>query len=208
MKRFVAGLLLLGGLLVAGGATAAAVFTIQQVGADVRVTASGTLITNGLTLGATFGPGYGSLRPNPASIIVGPPPSSGVNYDFYTDPISGPSSFGSANGNLGATSAISPASIVGFYKFQGIVFTPVGFISGSTISGSSTFAGESFASLGLTDGSTYTYTLANNETITVIIGSPSAPSAVPSLSEWAQLMLALMVICIAWHFHNNRQNSY
>jgi hypothetical protein len=34
------------------------------------------------------------------------------------------------------------------------------------------------------------------------------PSAVPSLSEWAQLMLALMVIGIAWHFHNNRQNSY
>jgi hypothetical protein len=36
----------------------------------------------------------------------------------------------------------------------------------------------------------------------------SSPSAVPSLSEWAQLMLALLVIGIAWHFHNNRQNSY
>jgi hypothetical protein len=35
-----------------------------------------------------------------------------------------------------------------------------------------------------------------------------AVAAVPSLSEWAQLMLALMVIGIAWHFHNNRQNSY
>jgi hypothetical protein len=36
----------------------------------------------------------------------------------------------------------------------------------------------------------------------------SAPSAVPTLSEWAQLMLALMVIGVAWHFHNNRQDSY
>lgn len=33
----------------------------------------------------------------------------------------------------------------------------------------------------------------------------SAPSAVPTLSEWAQLMLALMVIGVAWHFHNARQ---
>ena len=35
-----------------------------------------------------------------------------------------------------------------------------------------------------------------------------APSAVPSLSEWTQFLLALIVIGIAWHFHNNRQNSY
>jgi hypothetical protein len=33
-------------------------------------------------------------------------------------------------------------------------------------------------------------------------------AAVPSLSEWAQLMLALMVIGVAWHFHNKGQNSY
>jgi hypothetical protein len=33
-------------------------------------------------------------------------------------------------------------------------------------------------------------------------------AAVPTLSEWGQLMLALMVIGIAWHFHNNRQNSF
>jgi YVTN family beta-propeller protein len=36
----------------------------------------------------------------------------------------------------------------------------------------------------------------------------AAPSSIPTLSEWAQLMLALMVIGVAWHFHNNRQNSY
>ena len=35
-----------------------------------------------------------------------------------------------------------------------------------------------------------------------------APAAVPTLREWAQLMLALMVIGVAWHFHNKEQNSY
>ncbi|MEY4683900.1 MAG: hypothetical protein RLZ25_359 [Pseudomonadota bacterium] len=28
------------------------------------------------------------------------------------------------------------------------------------------------------------------------------------LLEWAQISLAMMVIGVAWHFHNNRQNSY
>jgi hypothetical protein len=35
----------------------------------------------------------------------------------------------------------------------------------------------------------------------------AAPSAVPTLSEWAQLMLGLMVLTmIGWHFH--RERSY
>lgn len=36
----------------------------------------------------------------------------------------------------------------------------------------------------------------------------SAINQVPSLSGWLKILLALMVIGIAWHFHNNRQNSY
>jgi len=36
---------------------------------------------------------------------------------------------------------------------------------------------------------------------------PTAPSAVPTLSEWPQLMLGLMVLTmIGWHFH--RERSY
>jgi len=45
--------------------------------------------------------------------------------------------------------------------------------------------------------------------VSPLLTAPSpAPSAVPSLSEWSRLMLGLMVIGVAWHFHNNRQNSY
>jgi hypothetical protein len=45
--------------------------------------------------------------------------------------------------------------------------------------------------------------------VSPLLTAPSAPAAVPTLSEWAQLMLALMVLTmIGWHFHNNRQSSY
>ena len=44
--------------------------------------------------------------------------------------------------------------------------------------------------------------------VSPLLTAPSpAPSAVPTLSEWAQLMLALMVMsALAWHFH--RERSY
>lgn len=45
-------------------------------------------------------------------------------------------------------------------------------------------------------------------TIKTVTGLISYPARIPTLSQWAQLMLALMLIGVAWHFHNNRQNSY
>jgi hypothetical protein len=43
--------------------------------------------------------------------------------------------------------------------------------------------------------------------VSPLLTAPSAPAAVPTLSEWAQLMLALMVMMlIGWHFH--RERSY
>ena len=81
---------------------------------------------------------------------------------------------------------------------------------------------EDWTNLVTISGNTITYTIRDggpgdadqsaNGSVTDPLGpaSPatSIPSPVPTLSEWAQLMLALMVIGIAWHFHNNRQNSY
>ncbi len=201
MRRFLSVWMLVSGLLVSGGnANAAAVFTIEEVGADIRVTASGTLNTTGLTLGsASAGPGWGVLDPNPAFITVGPPEASGVNYAYYRDPITGPASFGNSSSFLGASSTTNSSSIVGFFPAQGHLYTPVGFVSGSGISGSSTFVGQSYTSLGLTQGQSYTYTLANNETITVQIRS-APPQPIPTLSEWAQIMMMLMMIATAGFF--------
>jgi len=48
-----------------------------------------------------------------------------------------------------------------------------------------------------------------NQSVTDPIGptiaAASPPSAVPSLSEWAQMLLGLMVMMLfGWHFHRER----
>ena len=109
-------------------------------------------------------------------------------------------------GNVGVSGQPTSASgsEFGVYGTLGAILLPTGYISGATISGPSTYTG-SLTSLGFTTG-TYTYTL-TNDTITVIIGSASAPSAVPTLSEWGQLLLGLMVMMlIGWHLY--RERSY
>jgi hypothetical protein len=66
-------------------------------------------------------------------------------------------------------------------------------------------------------GNTITYTITDggagdadgsvNGSITDPLGPASPASSIPSLSEWAQLMLVLMVLSvIGWHFH--RERSY
>lgn len=192
MKRFVDALLLMSTLLVAGLANAAAVFTIEQVGSDIRVTASGTLITAGLTARDPFpntNSGQGVLDPNPAFVVVGPPNTSSAYYKIYykddssSNPIeiSGPLSFGSSV-LLAPSSTTIASGIFGFNKKSGYVYTPVGFVSGSSISGSSVFSDQSFASLGITANTTSIYTLPNNETITVVVG-PSVPAPTPVVSN-------------------------
>ena len=43
--------------------------------------------------------------------------------------------------------------------------------------------------------------------VSPLLTAPSLPASIPSLSEWTQLMLALMVISmLGWHFH--RERSY
>ncbi len=178
-----------------------ATFTIEEVGADVRVTASGTLSVTGLA--GIPGTGWGVLDPSAAFLTVGPPQANSVPTDGYAGSITGPASFGSSSGFLGASSTTSPASIVGFGG--GYVYTPVGFVSGSAISGSSTFANQSFTSLGLTAGNSYTWTLPN-DTIIVQIGPATPPpppppvSPIPTLSEWAQILMMLSMIGMAgWY---------
>jgi hypothetical protein len=79
----------------------------------------------------------------------------------------------------------------------------------SQVSGALTLSGSTLGASGSTD---ITVTLNSSSSIE-IGGVPffgvivSSPSAVPSLSEWAQLMLALMVMTvIGWRFH--RERSY
>ena len=195
MKRFLSVFLLLaGGLLVTGGANAALTITLSQSGSDVVGTASGSVNTTGATCGAFSD--QAQLIPSSGYAIVG---TTGSGTQRYCSLTSGPTSFGSGGSAAPSSSAGDRAGVgLGAY-----LFLPTNYSSGTPISGTSTWAVQTFTTLGLTVG-TYTFTIPN-DTVTLIVGS--SPSAVPTLSEWAQLMLALMVMTvIGWHFH--RERSY
>ena len=153
MNRFVAVLMLAGGLLVAGGAIAADIPTsgILSCLANTTVSAQGVpgdpLIIQNVFSCANFV----ATSNNPA--VTGGP----VTINQGSMP--------------GLT--ISPTANPGLYA--------------SVIT--------------ITDGNT---TVLVDLTIT---GAAPAPAAVPTLSEWSQMLLALMTIMlVGWHFH--KQRSY
>ena len=204
MKRFVALLMLAIGLLGAGGANAVMTVNIYESGGNVIASFTGSINTTGLT--SRSGAFTNILYPQGALAMMGAPASSGISSSTnrFTTGISGPTTWGTG------ASSDQPTSATGVeFGVDGggpSILLPTGYISGANILGSSTFSG-SLTSLGFNSG-TYSYTLPN-DTITVIIASAPAPAAqaVPTLSEWAQLMLGLMVISmIGWHFH--RERSY
>jgi hypothetical protein len=110
--------------------------------------------------------------------------------------------FGSYASSITASSATGDT--FGFRSFTGRVFVPQGFNSGGTINSTVTFPNITVQSLGINSGNTV-YTC-GSDTITVVGPAPApASSAVPSLSEWAQLMLGLMVLTmIGWQWRKQQ----
>ncbi len=210
MKRFVSVLLLSSGLVVAGGTNAAVTVSIQQSGSNVVVTTSGSLNTAALGPPMLV-PGFtvGGTWPDIGYVLTG----DNVAGDFFVSlPNSAVSpSYGSNYWGSGGNTApsLSAGSLFSIEFDTPAVQLPVGYTTGTSLAGTATFSGQTLAGLGITNLGTYTLTFGvtpNTDSVTVVISI--APAAVPSLSELAQLMLGLMVIGIAWHFHNNRQNSY
>ena len=194
-------LLLLLGCLSIVSTPGHAVITMNatESGGNVTVTASGSANTAGLTAYGTSS-GAGVRSDSSVYIVVG----TTATFRTYNS-ISGPASFGTnssfvlANTNSGDATGVYGNTLV----------LPFTYTSGASLSGSATFAGT-ISSLGLTPG-TYTWTWGsggNADSLVLTISAPTpAPSAVPSLSEWTQLLLALMTITlVGWHFH--RERSY
>lgn len=180
---------------------AAATITFSQVGNDVTATITGSLDLRGAT--STAGQNSsGRVRGMPTNVQIGPviDPTI-VSTDAYL--ASGPTNIGTSAANISANSGTGTPNLMFGVNMAtpARVLVPVGFTNGS-VSASSTWTGQSISSLGLTPG-TYDYSW-SGDSLRIII-----PSAVPSLSEWAQLMLGLLVmIIIGWRFYINRQNSY
>lgn len=182
---------------------AVATITFSQVGNDVQASITGTIDTSaGLT-----SDGASSVSPNArvrgggpgANLIIGP--TSFTDATSYGS-ISGPTTIGTSTGqNYASTGSISGP--FGINMATSRLILPNGFISGSVVSGSVTWAGSSICSLGLTPG-TYDYTW-TSDSIRVVI--PATGACVPTLSEWSQILLELMVMTLlGWHFQRQRFN--
>jgi hypothetical protein len=186
---------------------AAATITFSQVGNDVQATIGGSLDLTGLIAGTTTTPnarvrGGGSG----ANVVIGP--AAGASTKFYST-ITGPTYIGCSTDTIDASSGIAnPSGMFGInMAAPARLLVPQNYNSGGNVSASSTWNGATISSLGLTSG-TYVFTW-GVDTLTIIIPSGGAScvtaQAVPSLSEWKQLMLGLMVMTvIGWHFHRER----
>ena len=202
MKRFVSAFLLAGGLLVAGGgANAAATVTFTETGGNVVVTFLGSINTSALT---SAGPDAFAAAIAPSGAFVNIGDLTGSPCSAYTGLI-GPGNWGV--GGITPTSSAS-GDKVGIFGSATRICLPLGYTGGS-LSGTSTYSGATLASLNLTVN-TYTYSWGSGATadsINLYIGT-TPPAAVPSLSEWTQLLLVglMLMMLIGWHFH--RERSY
>lgn len=184
-------------------ADAAATISFSQVGNNVEATLTGTLSLAGLSVDPS------GISPNArvraggigANVILGPTAST-VATGYIN--ISGPVTIGCSTENISASSGSSgPNGPFGINMSGNKLIVPVGFVSGSAVSASATWSGASISSLGLIAGS-YIYSW-GGDSLTIIVSGPSgcqSGSAVPTLSEWMQFILALLVMAvISWHFH-------
>jgi len=188
------GALALLGLVFSGvpKADAAYIVTVQQVGANVVASGSGSLDLTDLSL---YGPGSGSpyfpLFDPSFAMIVG---SYDVNMDEYHGPIVGPTSFGS--GNVGYSTLSGSGPIVGIAFSAEYIDVPTGYTSGTLLGTSSdTWDNWTLAALGATPG-TYTWTWgsgAHADSFTLNIESP-----VPEPASFALLGTAVAALGLSW----------
>jgi IPTL-CTERM motif len=191
---FGAATLTLAGLLAASDAYAYTV-TIQQVGANVVATGSGTLNLAAIPpyLNAS---GQSFMQPNVGGLAIG---TISASVDLHA-PVTGPTNFGSGSAYVHADS--DSGLLVGITANQYVVVDHS--YVGGNLNSSSTWNNRTIASLGLTPG-TYTWTWGSGLTAdsftVVVVGSSTA---VPTLSEWG-IVLASMLIGVAALFGISRR---
>ena len=106
---------------------------------------------------------------------------------------------------------VNPGDIITLTNNQGSL-TGFNYYGNITSGGGNPFPLSQGSSQGFIIGAVGSAAIQNNgfTTINISIVSPTpapTPAAIPSLSEWTQLLLALMTIMlVGWHFH--RERSY
>lgn len=194
VRRLISALLFLACSMLAGAVYGAATITFSQIGSNVQGTIAGSLDLTGLTnIGGGTPNGRVRGAGSGANIIIGP--VVGANADSYIT-ITGPTTVGTSTTTIDAD--IGSGGPFGFNMAPpGRLVVPQGFITGGTVSGTSTWSNNTIYGLGLTEGS-YTYTWPG-DTLTIIVPA-SAPASIPTLSEWAKIMVIfLMIVTVGWH---------
>jgi len=138
----------------AGSAQAALLFSITQTGPDVVITGSGSLNLASLEYISLLLTG-GALEPSKPSVGVGP---LAIETKYFLNNFS-------ATGGLGNRGSISvnrsSGDTFGFYAegpyHSPLLFVPYQYPSGRALSGTATITGKTLADLGLTPGSTLTW---------------------------------------------------
>lgn len=176
--------------LVGTNANAALTITIQESGADVVATASGSLDVSGL--GNPSPNNYtGALAytsPNQWLYAVGrsvtPTPADVYNVTWNT----AQQLYPSAVSNL-ATSNSGPAVGVAWASTAGQnLAVPPGYTSGTPITSSSTWSGATLASLSLTPG-TYLFDYGTDTvTFRILASSPAGATPIPAVSTLSLLL--------------------
>jgi hypothetical protein len=144
---------------------------LQQTGGNqITATGSGTLNLAGLT-----NQGNGSTL----DLISGAPGSgeyfltSGATPATYTEytGITGPANFGSGTGSSGIGSGTG--DFVGINTLTDYLLLPAAYTSGASLNSTATYVAN-FSTLGLTDGTSFTYELASGDTFTIDVGTVAA----------------------------------
>jgi hypothetical protein len=159
------------GICMPAGAQAAYIVTIEQVGANVVTTGSGSLNVDATCVGTCRATG-GVLDPAFGLLGVG---AGSVDVDSY-DGISGPSRFGTGYGGTPDSGSGNVVTLSGFGKF---VDVPAGYVSGTSLGVSTnTYDNTTLAALGIADGA-YVWSLGSGpdaDTFTLYAGvAPPVP---------------------------------
>jgi VPDSG-CTERM motif len=152
--------------------------TLEEVGSNVVANGSGAINLTGLSFLASGTQGGAILQPPIGAIVTGTTDSA--NVTFFSG-FSGPTSFGSGNGDIASSGSGDRVGIVGLF---GQLSVPDGYVSGAALLSSATWNNATFASLGVTPG-TYVWswgTGLRNQNFTLIIGGAGVPDGGSTVS--------------------------
>ena len=164
--------------------------TLEQVGSNVVANGSGAINLTGLSFLASGTQGGAILQPPIGAIVTGTTDSA--NVTFFSG-FSGPTSFGSGNGDIASSGSGDRVGIVGLF---GQLSVPDGYVSGAALLSSATWNNATFASLGVTPG-TYVWTWGTggaNQNFTLIIGGAGVPDGGSTASLLGCALLGLAAL--------------